>query len=243
MVTHIQHVIVSGGSRGLGQSLIEVLLDHGYRVSSFSRRGSDFTNSKADDENFFYQPADMTDHVSLKVFVRSAESAFGSPWGLVNCAGVATDGVLAICPVDRVSRTIDINLGGTIELTRLTVRRMLAADQGGSIVNISSVVGIRGYSGLAVYSATKAGIDGMTRSLARELGPRQIRVNSIAPGYLETEMTHDLDEHRRRQIINRTPLGRLGQPSDCAGTLLYLLSDMSAFVTGQVLVVDGGITV
>lgn len=243
MGNHIKHIMVSGGSRGLGRSLVEALLDHGHRVSSFSRKPTEFTESKADDEKFFFQTSDMTDHPSLERFVQLAEEAFGCPWGLVNCAGVATDGVLAISSVDQVSRTIGINLGGTIELTRLAVRRMLVADQGGSIVNISSIIGLRGYSGLAVYSATKAGIDAMTRSLARELGPRQIRVNSIAPGYLETEMTHGLDDRQRRQIVNRTPLGRLGQPSDCVGTLLYLLSDMSAFMTGQVLVVDGGITV
>ena len=243
MDNQAKHILVSGGSRGLGQAFVEALLERGYRVSSFSREPTEFTASKAGDERFFFQLADMTDHPSLDRFVRAAEETLGAPWGLVNCAGIATDGVLAISPLDQVSRTIGINLGGTIELTRLVVRRMLAADQGGSIVNVSSIVGIRGYSGLAVYSATKAGLDGMTRSLARELGPRQIRVNSIAPGYLETEMTHGLDERRRGQIVNRTPLGRLGRPVDCAGTLLYLMSEMSAFVTGQVLVVDGGITV
>lgn len=238
-----KHVMVSGGSRGLGRALVQSLLENGYRVSALSRKSSEFTQAKAEEEHFFFQPADMADHASLQQFAQSAEEIFGPPWGLVNCAGVATDGVLAISSIDQVTRTINVNLAGTIELTRIAVRRMLAADQGGSIVNISSIVGLRGYSGLAVYSATKAGIDGMTRSLARELGPRQIRVNSIAPGYLETEMTHGLDERQRRQIIKRTPLGRLGTASDCVGTLLYLLSDMSAFVTGQVLVVDGGITV
>ena len=119
---------------------------------------------------------------------------------------------------------------------------MLLETGGGSIVNISSIVGLRGYSGLSAYAATKGGIDAMTRALARELGERQIRVNSIAPGYLETEMTHGLDERQKDQIVRRTPLGRLGRPEDVAGVVRFLLSDQARFITGQTLVVDGGIT-
>jgi 3-oxoacyl-[acyl-carrier protein] reductase len=119
---------------------------------------------------------------------------------------------------------------------------MLLSRQPGSIVNISSIIGLRGYSGLAAYAATKGGLDAMTRALARELGERRIRVNSVAPGYLETEMTHGLDQAHRQQIVRRTPLGRLGEPRDVVGPVLFLLSDAAEFVTGQVLVVDGGIT-
>ena len=112
----------------------------------------------------------------------------------------------------------------------------------GSIINISSIIGIRGYSGLAAYGATKAGIDGMTRALAREVGPAGIRVNSVAPGYLRTEMTHGLTENQLRQIANRTPLGRLGTAEDVTGLVEFLLSDDSRFITGQVIAVEGGIT-
>ena len=143
-------------------------------------------------------------------------------------------------PAD-VERVIMINLTGTLLLTRLAVRLMLVRSRG-NVISISSIIGLRGYAGLAAYSATKAGLDGMTRGLARELGPRNIRVNSIAPGYLETDMSHGLDMAQRDQIVRRTPLGRLGVPSDVVGAVHFLLSPDSAFITGQVLVIDGGIT-
>jgi 3-oxoacyl-[acyl-carrier protein] reductase len=129
-----------------------------------------------------------------------------------------------------------------ILLTKLVVRRMLVGTSRGVILNISSIIGVRGYSGLSVYASTKAGMDGMTRALARELGPRRIRVNSIAPGYLETEMTRGLDQRQREQIVRRTPLGRLGVPDDIVGPVLFLFSDAASFITGQIIVVDGGIT-
>ncbi len=237
-----RHVIVSGGSRGLGQALVADLLAHGFRVSAFARKPTDFTRTQAANADFFFFEADVTDRDKLSEFVAAAEQRFGIPFGLVNCAGIAVDGVLASMPEDRIEQVIAINLAGALHLTRRVVRRMLLSKAGGSIVNISSIIGLRGYAGLSAYAATKGGMDAMTRALSRELGDRRIRVNSVAPGYLETEMTHGLDNHQRGQIVRRTPLGRLGTPLDVAGPVRFLLSDDSAFVTGQVLVVDGGIT-
>jgi 3-oxoacyl-[acyl-carrier protein] reductase len=237
------HVLVSGGSRGLGQALVAGLLDSGYRVSTFSRNPTEFVERLADDSRFFYEPADVCDSRALAAFVRSAQQRLGPLYGLVNCAGVATVGVLALLGDEQIDRAIATNLRGTLTLTRLAVRQMRLANRGGSIVNISSVVGLRGYRGMAVYGATKGGIDAMTRALARELGAWKIRVNSVAPGYLRTEMSASLEEGDLERILRRTPLGRLGVPEDVVGPVRFLLSDEAAFVTGQVLVVDGGITV
>lgn len=238
-----QHIVLSGGSRGLGKALAEGLLAEGYRVSTFSRSATPFTESLAENDNFFFAAADITDHEKVAQFLIAAEQKFGIPFGLVNCAGVAVDGVLATFPESEIERVVEINLIGTLSLTRQVVRRMLLSQAGGSIINISSIIGLRGYNGLSAYAATKGALDAMSRSLARELGPRRIRVNSIAPGYLATEMTHGLDDGQRRQIERRTPLGRLGTPADVVGPVSFLLSDRAEFITGQVLVVDGGITV
>jgi 3-oxoacyl-[acyl-carrier protein] reductase len=238
-----RHVILSGGSRGLGAALTTALLDVGYCVSTFSRRPTAFIESLAGHQRFWFSAADMGDSPSLAGFVSEAVERFGGAFGLINCAGIAVDGVLATLPESRIDSVVDVNLKGTLRLTRYVTRAMLLSDQPGSVVNITSIIGLRGYSGLAAYAATKGGMDAMTRALARELGERRIRVNSVAPGYLETEMTHGLTQIQKQQIVRRTPLGRLGQPRDVVGPVLFLLSDAAEFVTGQILVVDGGITI
>jgi 3-oxoacyl-[acyl-carrier protein] reductase len=240
--TTTRHVLISGGSRGLGECLVTALLDAGYRVSTFSRRKTEFTEQNSANPDFFFETADIADPKSLDSCLRAAELKLGPFYGLINCAGIAADGVLATMPEQQLESVVSVNLTGALRLTRRVLRRMLLSSTGGVIINVSSIIGLRGYSGLAAYAATKAGMDAMTRSLARELGHRQIRVNSIAPGYLETEMTHGLSAEQKDQIVRRTPLGRLGRPPDVVGPVRFLLSDAAAFITGQVLVVDGGIT-
>lgn len=242
VATNRKHVIISGGSRGLGQVLVEALLSAGYCVSACSRSKTPFTESSRSKEHFFFQEADIASTQSITDFVRNAEQKLGPPTGLINCAGIAVDGVLATITDDQIEQTLAINLSGTLRLTRTVLRRMLVQRNPASIISISSIIGLRGYSGLSAYAASKGGMDAMTRSLARELGERNIRVNSIAPGYLETEMTHGLDAGQREQIVRRTPLGRLGQPQDVVGMVLFLLSDAASFITGQTMVIDGGIT-
>lgn len=236
------HVIISGGSRGLGRVLTGALLESGYAVSTFSRNPGTALDEWRERFPLHVGQADMADPASLDAFLREAVETHGRPFGLINNAGLAADGVLAVTPPDKIHQLISVNLEGALLLARATLRQMLLGQGGGSIVNISSIIGLRGYSGLAPYAATKAGMDGMTRALARELGGRAIRVNSVAPGYLETEMTHGLDDTQRNQIIRRTPMDRLGTPADVAGLILFLLSPASAFITGQTIAVDGGIS-
>lgn len=237
-----KHVIISGGSRGLGQGLVSGLLGAGYSVSTFSRSATEFTNSLLANSQFYFSKADVSDHEQTNAFVESAVEKFGRPYGLINCAGIARDGVLAVMPETEIDQLLSINLSGTLHLSRRVIRSMLLETGPGVILNISSIIGLRGYRGLSAYAATKAGMDGITRALARELGSRKIRVNSVAPGYLTTEMTHGLEDHQTQQIVKRTPLGRLGTPEDVLGPVLFLLSDASQFITGQVFVIDGGIT-
>ena len=236
------HVVVSGGTRGLGKALIRALLDADYAVSTFSREPGTSLDDWAASRPLMVDRADMADTRSLDAFLRKAVERFGRPHGLINNAGIAADGVLATMRPDLIHKLLSVNLEGALLLSRAVIRQMLTGTSGGSIVNISSIIGLRGYNGLSAYAATKAGMDGMTRALARELGSRQIRVNSVSPGYLETEMTHGLDDDQRQQIIRRTPMNRLGRPEDVSGLVLFLLSPASAYVTGQTIAVDGGIT-
>jgi 3-oxoacyl-[acyl-carrier protein] reductase len=238
-------VVVSGGSRGLGRAIVSALLATGQRVATFSRADTTFTrdlrDSDRDEQRFMWRAIDATDVAALRAFVKEVASRFGRIDALINNAGVAAAGVLPLMAHDDIHRVLAVNLEAALVLAQACTRNMLLRERG-SIINISSIIGSRGYSGLAVYSATKAGLDGMTRSLARELGPRGIRVNSIAPGYLETEMSDTLDATQREQIVRRTPLGRLGGVDDVVGAVRFLLSPDAAFITGQTLIIDGGIT-
>lgn len=238
-----RHVIVTGGSRGLGAGIVEAFLAQGDTVSTCSRSPTDFTRSceVTHSDRFFFLSADLDDAAACEQFVRGAVRAYGVPDVLVNNAGVARDALLALTQDADIDRVTDLNLKGTFRVTRHVVRRMLRR-HGGRIINISSIVGLSGYRGLSVYAATKAGLDGFTRALARELGGSGITVNSVAPGYLRTEMSHGLNEEQLTQIARRTPLGRLGEPRDVAGAVLFLASPDAAFISGHVLVVDGGVT-
>lgn len=239
-----RHVVISGGSRGLGRAIISSLLESGYRVSTFSRNDSEFTKRLAGCEKAFFANADLADMPSVSEFMKAAEKRFGLPYALINCAAVAADGILATMREDAIQKLIAINVEGTIRFTRLAVRRMLAKrEKGGVILNISSISSIRGFNGMSAYAFTKGGIDAFTRALARELGRQKIRVNSIAPGYYDTEMSSSLSAEQKQQILRRTPLGRLGTPEDVVGAVRFLLSDEASFITGQLLVIDGGGTI
>jgi 3-oxoacyl-[acyl-carrier protein] reductase len=242
-VTDGRAVLITGGSRGLGAGIVEAFLADGDRVATCSRSATENTDRWASEhgDRFQFEPVDLYDAKACEAFVNEVADRFGGVDVLVNNAGVARDGVIGLASAEDIDAVIDLNLKATLVVTRAVVRKMLRAGSG-RIINVSSIVGLSGYRGLGVYSATKAGLDGLTRSLARELGSRGITVNSVAPGYLRTEMSHGLTEDQLDQIARRTPAGRLGDPEDVAAAVRFLASDDAKFITGHVLVVDGGLT-
>jgi 3-oxoacyl-[acyl-carrier protein] reductase len=240
--------IVTGGSRGLGLATIERLLQAGYRVATCSRKASAeierLTDAHGPSGSFTWFCAEVGDEASEAAFFQAATDWAGSDglYALVNNAAITGEGVLATFPNADSQRILEVNLLGCLRLARLTLRKLLQQRTAGRIVNVSSIVGLRGYTGLSAYAASKAGLDALTRTLTRENGRRGITVNSVAPGYLETELSATLRPHQRAQIVNRTPLGRLGTVDDIAPVIGFLLSEDAAFITGQTIVVDGGIT-
>jgi 3-oxoacyl-[acyl-carrier protein] reductase len=237
--------VITGGSRGLGAGIVQAYLDAGDRVATCARsRTAEVDAWEKDPEyadRFLFQEIDVSNREQTSSFVSAVIDRWQSIEVLVNNAGVARDGILGLASDDDIDLVVDLNIKGTLHITKLVSRRMLARKRG-HIVNISSIVGLSGYRGLAVYSATKAALDGLTRSLARELGSRGIVVNSVAPGYLRTEMSHGLDASQMDQIVRRTPAGRLGEPADIARIVLFLTDPLNDYVTGQVIVADGGLT-
>lgn len=236
-------VLVSGGSRGLGQAICQRFLDNGCTVATFSRSKTDFVDSALNrtSDRFEWKAIDVRDTGSLKDFIHAIHRRFGSIDCLINNAGATLDRLLPVTSDQEIQDNLFINLQSAITLSRLVARVMLTQPMG-NIINISSILGSRGFKGVSVYSATKAALDGFSRSLARELGSRSIRVNSIAPGFLETDMTKGMTKARRQQIIRRTPLARLGRCEDVVGLVDFLVSPQAEFITGQTFVVDGGLT-
>lgn len=236
--------LVSGGSKGLGLGICKMLLAEGYHVATFSRASTpELEQLLARAEGrMVWDAVDICDEEGVARFVHATRDKLGRVGFLVNSAGMANEGLLTMMKSADIARMVQVNLIGAINLSQACVKQMMVGG-GGVIVNVSSVVGVRGFKGVGAYSATKAALDGLTRSLAKELGPVGIRVNAIAPGFMETEMTAELTEQQKARLVRQTPLARLGTVSDVAAVVKFLLSDASAFVTGQTIVVDGGLTV
>jgi 3-oxoacyl-[acyl-carrier protein] reductase len=228
----------------LGAELVSGFLDRQYGVVTLSRTKTAFITNMLRAGNrrrFHWSAVDGRDHEGLRAFVKEAGERFGRIDVLVNNAGTAMEGVLPTMRTRDIVEIIAVNLTAAVVLAQ-TCSRFMLRQRSGCIVNISSVHAIRGHSGIAVYSATKAALDGLTRSLARELGPYKIRVNSVAPGYFDSDMFSGMGKEEKQRIARRTPLGRLARIDEIANAVHFLTSEQASFITGQTLVVDGGIT-
>jgi 3-oxoacyl-[acyl-carrier protein] reductase len=236
--------VISGGSRGLGMVLVERLLDQGWQVATFSRSASEFTEAMTEKhpQDFHWASVDLADTAGLRAFATAARRRFGRIDLLVNNAGVLTDQELFLTvPGRRIEDLIAQNLIAPITLAQACAK-VMSAQRSGQIVNISSINAVRGFRGVAVYAAAKAGLDGFSRSLARELGPLDIRVNSVVPGFFDSGMTAAVTAENRERIQKRTPLGRLADIEEIANSVLFVISPSASFITGQTIIVDGGIT-
>jgi 3-oxoacyl-[acyl-carrier protein] reductase len=242
----MHNVIVTGGSRGLGLAMVRTLAGAGYRVIALSRNNSEeLSAARAAAAGgagaIEFRACDLADLRGIAPLVSGLRKDFGPIYGLVNNAGLGTAGILSTMRDQDIERLIQLNTVSPILLSKYVVRSMMTRHEG-RIVNIASIVASTGYSGLAVYSATKASLIGFTRSLAREVGPLGITVNALAPGFVATEMTHDLNEAERGTIARRSALKRMADPIDVARSVEFLLGDGGRNVTGTTLTVDAGNT-
>jgi 3-oxoacyl-[acyl-carrier protein] reductase len=238
----MRNVIVTGGSRGLGLGIVRLLLRSGYGVIAIARRQTAELIAAADTAPgaLRFVPFDLTELTALPDTVKDIRSICGPIYGLVNNAGVGTSGLLTMMPDAQIEAVLRTNAIAPILLTKYVARAMMVDGRGGRIVNMASIVASAGFGGLSAYSASKAALIGFTRSLARELGPLNITVNAVAPGFIDTDMTHDLTPNQRDQVVRRSALKRLAGVEDVAASVEFLLSDRSKNITGTVLTVDAG---
>ncbi len=234
-----KRIIVTGGSRGIGLAIVRKCLSGGARVVYLSRSCSAEHDELAELGEVYWVETDLADEASADAAVKKALELLGGVDVLVNNAGITRDGLLFRMKLDAWDEVLRVNLTSAFLTSRIIAREM-AKQRSGSIISISSVVGISGNGGQTNYAASKAGLIGFSKSLAKEVASRGVRVNVIAPGFIQTEMTDVLKEEQKQAILTQVPMGSLGRPEDVAGSVLFLASDYSTYITGQVLVVDGG---
>ncbi|OKK07791.1 3-oxoacyl-ACP reductase [Streptomyces sp. CB03234] len=238
--------LVTGGSRGIGRAVVERLLADGYDVSYCYRRrpeDADVIERLAEKHGgrVFEAVVDVTDAQAMADFVAVSQKELGSLAAVVTSAGIVSDAPLATMSPDAWHSVIDTNLTGTYNACRAAVFPLIK-QQGGAIVNISSVTGVHGNATQSNYAASKAGIIGFTKSLAKEVARFGIRANVVAPGLIATDMTDGMTEKARTKVLRQIPLGRAGTAAEVADAVAFLVSEQSAYITGQVLQIDGGIS-
>lgn len=232
--------IVTGASRGIGKAIALRLAEAGMNVAVCAR--NEAILSTYNDSRIMPVIADVSDFNQVEELVNQVLEQFGRIDVVVNNAGITRDNLLMCMSNEEWEQVLQVNLTGTFYVCRAVIRQMLK-QRYGRIVNIASVVGVAGNPGQANYAAAKAGIIGLTKSLAKEVASRQILVNAVAPGYIDTDMTQVLSEQQKQSIVNHIPLGRVGQVGDVAELVHYLVSDTNMYITGQVINVDGGLVI
>lgn len=241
----VPNIVVTGGTRGIGLGVTRKLAEAGHQVIAIARNSNDVFGAAIEEMSqeqrgsLHFKRADLADIAALPALAKELRSEFGSIYGLVNNAGIGTSGLLANMRDSQIEQLVRLNVTSPMILTKYILRAMMA-DGGGRIVNISSIVAFTGYKALAAYAASKAAIVGFTRSLAREVGSLGITVNAVAPGFIDTEMTHALAGTQREQIVRRSALHRLAEVDDVANAVAFLFGDGAKNITGTVLTVDAG---
>lgn len=243
-MTKAKTALITGASRGIGRAAALRLAKEGYHIAAIYRSNEDAAKDvqdavKALGVNCEIYKCNVADFDEVAEVIKTCHKTFGSIDVLVNNAGITKDTLLPMMGEDAFDDVIAVNLKGCFNMTRHAARIMMR-QRSGSIINLSSVVGIMGNAGQANYSASKAGVIGLTKSAARELAGRGVRVNAIAPGFIETDMTEGLKDAHKEAFIEKIPLKRGGTPEDVAGTIAFLASEDATYITGQVIVVDGG---
>lgn len=233
--------IVTGGSRGIGLAVSRALARDGARVAvlALNEERSEAAAAGLEGEGHAALRCDVADPAACKAAVRAVEKSVGPVSILVNNAGVTRDNILVRMRDEEWTRVVSTNLGGAFNMTRAVSRGMMKR-RAGSIINMSSVIGLMGNAGQANYAASKAGLHGLTRSVARELASRGVRCNAVAPGFIRTDMTRGLGEEAAEELRKRIPLARLGDPGDVAEVVRFLAGPEAGYITGQIIAVDGG---
>jgi 3-oxoacyl-[acyl-carrier protein] reductase len=243
----MRNVIVTGGSRGLGLEIAATLAAEGYRVIAVARSETDQLRAAISlaetrgSGGLCLRPFDLANTGGIAGFVSALRKEFGPIYGLINNAGMGTPGMLTLMPEQQIEALVTLNILSPVILTKHVLRSMML-ERAGRIINMSSIVATTGYSGLSVYSTTKASLLGFTRSLAREVGPLGITVNAIAPGFVDTDMTKDLHAGERERIARRSALNRLADAGDVASAVAFLLTEKARNITATTITVDAGNT-